>query len=243
MNLAVNARDAMPSGGKLTIETSNVSLDEEYAVFTLHSARRLRAAFHQRHGPRHGFGNSIPYLEPFFTTKGPKGTGLGLSTVYGNRQAKRRLRLGFQRTWQRYHVQNLFAAGCRESGTRAGPASNEAAFTAPGTETILLAEDEANLRYLARQFLEKQGYTVIEAADGTRAMQIALAHQGVDSPAVNRWIMPGMNGRELAQRISEIRPQTKILYMSGYTENVIGPQRHAGCGRAPASKTLHSPRS
>ena len=95
-------------------------------------------------------------------------------------------------------------------------------MAAPGTETILLAEDESNLRYLARQFLEKQGYNVIEAADGARAMQIALAHQGTIHLLLTDVIMPGMNGRELAQRISEIRPQTKILYMSGYTENVIG---------------------
>jgi CheY-like chemotaxis protein len=92
----------------------------------------------------------------------------------------------------------------------------------PGTETILLAEDEANLRYLARQFLEKQGYKVIEAADGAAAMQIAVAHDGVIHLLLTDVIMPGMNGRELAQRISEIRPQTKVLYMSGYTENVIG---------------------
>jgi PAS domain S-box-containing protein len=98
----------------------------------------------------------------------------------------------------------------------------EDAFIEPGTETILLAEDEANLRYLARQFLEKQGYKVIEAADGAVAMQIAVAHEGVIHLLLTDVIMPGMNGRELAQRITEIRPNTKVLYMSGYTENVIG---------------------
>ncbi len=92
----------------------------------------------------------------------------------------------------------------------------------PGTETILLVEDEANLRYLARQYLEKQGYKVIEAADGAVAMQIAVAHEAVIHLLLTDVIMPGMNGRELAQRISEIRPNVKILYMSGYTENVIG---------------------
>jgi len=92
----------------------------------------------------------------------------------------------------------------------------------PGTETILLVEDEANLRYLARQYLEKQGYHVIEAADGAVAMQIAVAHEATIHLLLTDVIMPGMNGRELAQRISEIRPNVKILYMSGYTENVIG---------------------
>src|SRR6202042_313089 len=92
----------------------------------------------------------------------------------------------------------------------------------PGRETILLVEDEVNLRYLARQYLEKQGYKVIEAADGAVAMQIAVAHEGIIHLLLTDVIMPGMNGRELAQRISEIRPNTKVLYMSGYTENVIG---------------------
>jgi DNA-binding response OmpR family regulator len=102
----------------------------------------------------------------------------------------------------------------------AAPAESDAA--APGTETILVVEDEANLRYLARQFLEKQGYRVIDAADGAVAMQIAVAHEGVIHLLLTDVIMPGMNGRELAQRISEIRPNVKVLYMSGYTENVIG---------------------
>jgi CheY-like chemotaxis protein len=92
----------------------------------------------------------------------------------------------------------------------------------PGTETILLVEDEANLRYLARQFLEKQGYKVIDAADGAVAMQIAVAHDGVIHMLLTDVIMPGMNGRELAQRVCEIRPNVQVLYMSGYTENVIG---------------------
>jgi len=83
-------------------------------------------------------------------------------------------------------------------------------------------EDEANLRYLARQYLEKQGYKVIEAADGAVAVQIAVAHEGVIHLLLTDVIMPGMNGRELAQRVSEIRPNVKVLYMSGYTENVIG---------------------
>jgi len=167
----------MPSGGKLTIETSNVSLDEEYARFTLHSAPRLRAAFHQRHGPRHGFGNSIPYLRTFLHHQGAEGNRAGTLHRVRNRQAKRRLRLGFQRTWQRYTFKIYLPRVAERAEPARVLASNEAASPLPEPETILLAEDEANLRYLARQFLEKQGYTVIEAADGTRAMQIALAHQ------------------------------------------------------------------
>ncbi len=223
MNLAVNARDAMPSGGKLTIETSNVSLDEEYARF--HAP--LRAGDYvllsiSDTGLGMDSETQSHIFEPFFTTKGPKGTGLGLSTVYGIIKQSG----GYVWVFSEPGKGTTFKIYLPRVAERAEPAqvvaSNEAAFTAPGTETILLAEDEANLRYLARQFLEKQGYTVIEAADGTRAMQIALAHQGVIHLLLTDVIMPGMNGRELAQRISEIRPQTKILYMSGYTENVIG---------------------
>ncbi|MFZ0760444.1 MAG: ATP-binding protein [Candidatus Sulfotelmatobacter sp.] len=224
MNLAVNARDAMPSGGKLTIETSNVSLDEEYARFhaPLQPGNYVMLAISDT-----GAGMSVEtqshIFEPFFTTKGPKGTGLGLSTVYGIvKQSGGYIwvysEAGKGTTFKIYLPR---VAETAESPAQvAVPAETVAAE--PGTETILLVEDEANLRYLARQFLEKQGYRVIEAADGAVAMQIAVAHEGVIHLLLTDVIMPGMNGRELAQRISEIRPNVKVLYMSGYTENVIG---------------------
>jgi PAS domain S-box-containing protein len=224
MNLAVNARDAMPSGGKLTIETSNVALDEEYARIhaPLSPGDYVMLAISDT-----GFGMDAEtqshIFEPFFTTKGPKGTGLGLSTVYGIVKQSggyiwvysesgrgTTFKIYFPRVAERVEAQVSMIP------------VEEPVASVPGTETILLAEDEANLRYLARQFLEKQGYKVIEAADGAAAMQIAVAHEGVIHLLLTDVIMPGMNGRELAQRISEIRPQTKILYMSGYTENVIG---------------------
>jgi DNA-binding response OmpR family regulator len=162
-------------------------------------------------------------FEPFFTTKGLKGTGLGLSTVYGiikqsggyiwvysEPDKGTTFKIYLPRVAERVESLPQFVA----------PADSIAAE--PGTETILLVEDEANLRYLARQFLEKQGYRVIEAADGIVAVQIAVAHSGVIHLLLTDVIMPGMNGRELAQRMAEIRPNTKVLYMSGYTENVIG---------------------
>jgi CheY-like chemotaxis protein len=162
-------------------------------------------------------------FEPFFTTKGPKGTGLGLSTVYGIvKQSGGYIwvysEIGKGTTFKIYLPR---VAEILESPVQVA-AAVEPVTAEPGTETILLVEDEANLRYLARQFLEKQGYRVIEAADGAVAMQIAVAHEGVIHLLLTDVIMPGMNGRELAQRISEIRPNTKVLYMSGYTENVIG---------------------
>ena len=224
MNLAVHARDAMPSGGKLTIETSTVSLDEEYARF--HAPLRP-GSYVLLSISDTGLGmdseTQSHIFEPFFTTKGPKGTGLGLSTVYGIvKQSGGYILLesepGKGTTFKIY----LPKVGETVEMQPQAASPMENAVAAPGTETILLAEDEANLRYLARQFLEKQGYRVIEAADGAVAMEIAVAHEGMIHLLLTDVIMPGMNGRELAQRISEIRPNTKILYMSGYTENVIG---------------------
>jgi PAS domain S-box-containing protein len=224
MNLAVNARDAMPSGGKLTIETSNVTLDEEYVRFhaPLRPGDYVMLAISDT-GQGMDSETQSHIFEPFFTTKGPKGTGLGLSTVYGIiKQSGGYIwvysELGKGTTFK------IFLPRVPYPGERVAPvaAMVETHKPEPGTETILLVEDEANLRYLARQFLEKQGYRVIEAADGAVAMQIVVAHEGVIHLLLTDVIMPGMNGRELAQRVSEIRPNVKVLYMSGYTENVIG---------------------
>jgi two-component system cell cycle sensor histidine kinase/response regulator CckA len=224
MNLAVNARDAMPSGGKLTIETTNVTLDEEHA----RSQAPLKAGDYvmlsiSDTGAGMDTDTQSHIFEPFFTTKGPKGTGLGLSTVYGIvKQSGGYIWVfsepGKGTTFKIYfpRVAEIADAPVHIAATA------ESTSLEPGTETVLLVEDEANLRYLARQFLEKQGYRVIEAADGAVAMQIAVAHEGVIHLLLTDVIMPGMNGRELAQRIAEIRPNTKVLYMSGYTENVVG---------------------
>src|SRR5438270_888647 len=223
MNLAVNARDAMPTGGKLNIETCNVTLGEEearhhaplrpgdYVVIQVSDTGVGMDADTQSH-----------IFEPFFTTKGPKGTGLGRSTV----DAIIKQSLGYISVESEVGRGTTFkiylprVAGAGDPARVAAQA--QAQRVEPGTETILLVEDEANLRYLARQYLEKQGYKVIEAADGAVAVQIAVAHEGVIHLLLTDVIMPGMNGRELAQRVSEIRPNVKVLYMSGYTENVIG---------------------
>jgi DNA-binding response OmpR family regulator len=224
MNLAVNARDAMPSGGKLTIETSNVSLDEDYARFhaPLRPGDYVMIAISDT-GVGMDSDTQSHIFEPFFTTKGTKGTGLGLSTVYGIiKQSGGYIwvysEIGKGTTFKIYLPR--VASAMETAAPVAAPAKFQ--HVEPGTETILLVEDEANLRYLARQYLEKQGYRVIEAADGAVAMQIAVAHEAVIHLLLTDVIMPGMNGRELAQRISQIRPNVKVLYMSGYTENVIG---------------------
>ncbi len=224
MNLAVNARDAMPSGGKLTIETSNVSLDEEFSRLhaSLNPGNYVMLAISDT-GAGMDSETQSRIFEPFFTTKGPKGTGLGLSTVYGIVKQSGGYIWVYSEAGKGTTFKIYFPRVARAAEAPAqvvAPAESIAAE--PGTETILLVEDEANLRYLARQFLEKQGYQVIEAADGAVAMQIAVAHEAVIHLLLTDVIMPGMNGRELAQRISEIRPNVKVLYMSGYTENVIG---------------------
>jgi len=224
MNLAVNARDAMPSGGKLTIETSNITLDEEYAR---HHAPLAPGDYVMLAISDTGAGMDTEtqshIFEPFFTTKGPKGTGLGLSTVYGI------VKQSGGYIWVSSEVGRgttfkIYLPRVAGTGEALAQAVKPMRFqkVEPGTETILLVEDEANLRYLARQYLEKQGYKVIDAADGAVAMQIAVAHEAPIHLLLTDVIMPGMNGRELAQRISEIRPNVKVLYMSGYTENVIG---------------------
>jgi CheY-like chemotaxis protein len=224
MNLAVNARDAMPSGGRLTIETSNVSLDEDYARLhaPLPPGDYVMVAISDT---GNGMDNETQsrIFEPFVTTKGTKGTGLGLSTVYGI------VKQSGGYIWVHSELSKgttfkIYLPRVASTGEAATPVALpvENRKVEPGTETILLVEDEANLRYLARQYLEKQGYHVIEAADGAVAMQIAVAHERVIHLLLTDVIMPGMNGRELAQRISEIRPNVKVLYMSGYTENVIG---------------------
>jgi PAS domain S-box-containing protein len=225
MNLAVNARDAMPSGGKLTIETANITLDEEYARVhaPLHAGDYVMVSISDT-GAGMDTETQSHIFEPFFTTKGTKGTGLGLSTVYGIiKQSGGYIwvysELGRGTTFKIYLPR---VPSIEEPAMHPLTAPARFQKVEPGTETILLVEDEANLRYLARQYLEKQGYRVIEAADGAVAMQIAVAHEGTIHLLLTDVIMPGMNGRELAQRISEIRPNVKVLYMSGYTENVIG---------------------
>jgi len=225
MNLAVNARDAMPQGGKLTIETANVTLDEAYA--RLHAPAKpgeyaMLAITDTGVGMDSETQSHI--FEPFFTTKGPKGTGLGLSTVYGIvKQSGGYIWVYSEPSKGTSFKIYLPHVTAEEFAAEEQPA---AAAAAPATETmhetILVVEDELNLRRLTRQFLENQGYTVLEAADGAAAVQICVAHQGTIHLLLTDVIMPGMNGRELSQRVSEIRPNIRVLYMSGYTENAIG---------------------
>ena len=222
MNLAVNARDAMPHGGKLTIETANVTRDEEYA--RLHApvtpGEYVMLAISDT-GMGMDAETQAQIFEPFFTTKGLKGTGLGLSTVYGIIKQSGGYIWVYSEpgkgTSFKVYLPRVSATG---EAIVAEPSVTNAKLE-PAQETILLVEDESNVRQLARQYLENQGYTVLEAADGAAAIEISNAHPGPIHLLLTDVIMPGMNGRELARRVSALRPETKVLYMSGYTENAI----------------------
>jgi PAS domain S-box-containing protein len=223
MNLAVNARDAMPHGGKLTIETANVTLDQGYA--RLHSPVKpgeyVMLAISDS-GTGMDAETQAHIFEPFFSTKGAKGTGLGLSTVYGIvKQSDGYIWVYSEPdkgTTFKIYLPRVSASGDPV------PIQTPVAAAASGSvrETILLVEDENTLRQLARQYLEKQGYIVLEANSGVAASQISAAHPGPIHLLLTDVIMPGMNGQELAHRISTVRPETRVLYMSGYTENAIG---------------------
>ena len=223
MNLAVNARDAMPQGGNLTIETANVSLDESYA--RLHAPAEpgeyvMLAISDTGVGMDAETQNHI--FEPFFTTKGSTGTGLGLSTVYGIVKQSGGYVWVYSEPGKGTSFK-VYLPRVTATGELVAPQPPVAApEVSPGHETILLVEDETNVRQLTRQYLQTQGYTVLEAADPAAAIQISNSHAGPIHLLLTDVIMPGMNGRELAQSISAARSEIKVLYMSGYTENVIG---------------------
>jgi len=223
MNLAVNARDAMPQGGRLTIETANLRVEEgstrphmpsepgDYVMLAVSDTGLGMDAETQTH-----------IFEPFFTTKGPKGTGLGLSTVYGIvKQSEGYIWVRSQPnrgTTFRIFLPRVDETG--ESVAQEGPLTMTEA--SPGHETILLVEDETTLRELTRQYLATLGYEVLSVPDPAVALDVAGAHRGAIHLLLSDVIMPGMNGRELAQRIVSMRRETRVLYMSGYSDSVVG---------------------
>jgi CheY-like chemotaxis protein len=213
----------MPHGGKLTIETGNLILDEAYARLhpPLEPGEYVMLAISDT-GSGMDTETQSHIFEPFFTTKGMKGTGLGLSTVYGIVKQSG----GYIWVYSEPGKGTTFKIYFPRITELAESPTTQVAAVAPerpqGMETILLVEDESNLRRLARQYLQTQGYTVLEAADGAAAIQICNAHSGPIHLLLTDVIMPGMNGRELAHSISSLRPDVKVLYMSGYTENAIG---------------------
>jgi PAS domain S-box-containing protein len=221
INLAVNARDAMPEGGRLTIETANIDLNEEYCALHSHAepGRFVQLAITDtgcgmtREVKQHLF-------EPFFTTKTRgRGTGLGLATIFGTvKQAGGSIEVysepGQGTSFKIYLPVVEEAAGqfVREIPEVQMPGGNE---------TILVVEDEASVRMLAVTMLERLGYRVLAASNGDEAFRVAEKHGQVIHLLMTDVVMPVMNGRELAERLVGIRPGIKVLFTSGYTENIV----------------------
>ena len=222
LNLAINAKDAMLNGGKLTIETANVKLDENYARsrvgvspgdYVMLSVSDTGVGIAPETKER--------IFEPFFTTKEKgKGTGLGLSTVYGIvQQSGGNIWVysepGLGTTFKIYLPRI-------EEGTESVRPAAVSTKPLQGSETVLLVEDEEMVRKLACTVLEKNGYTVLEASNGDEALDVVQGRNG--NPihlVVTDVVMPGMSGRQLADRLVSLRPEIKILYMSGYTDDAI----------------------
>jgi signal transduction histidine kinase/CheY-like chemotaxis protein/ABC-type amino acid transport substrate-binding protein len=221
MNLVVNARDAMPKGGKLLIETANIVLDASYAA-THPEVTPGRCILLTVSDTGVGIDkDDLPHIfEPFFTTKGKgEGTGLGLSMVYGIvRQSQGWIwpysEVGKGTTFKIYLPQIQLSEG-------AGEATAAGAELISGVETILLVEDQENVRTLAAAILRKCGYRMLEAVHGEEALSVAQNHlDGIDL-LLTDVVLPGMTGKELADRLKALRPEMKVLFSSGYTEDVI----------------------
>jgi signal transduction histidine kinase/CheY-like chemotaxis protein len=226
MNLVVNARDAMPEGGSLGVSTAAVDLDGAKAgALGLTSGRHVllsvadTGAGMDEHVRAHMF-------DPFFTTKAA-GTGLGLSTVYGIvRQAQ-----GAIEVWSELGKGSRFDVYLpRAEPPRFTPPVDEPVRASGGSETILVVEDRAALRVLVRRMLHDEGYTVLDAGDPATALAIAESHPGPIDLLLTDVVMPGLRGPELAIRVRDLRPATRVLFMSGYVEgtSIIG-----GEGEAP----------
>jgi PAS domain S-box-containing protein len=221
LNLVVNAGDAMPQGGKLRLSTATVDVDEVWA----HRHKPMSAGRYVRLQVS-DTGVGMPpkiqarIFEPFFTTKERgRGTGLGLATVYGIvKQSDGFIwvdsRVGFGTTFE------IYLPVVHEPVEAAVPVP-AAADASGGTQTILLAEDDGAVRRLTRDILAKRGYEVLDARDGDEALAVARQHPGAIDLLITDVVMPGVSGRDLASRLTLERPDLRVLYTSGYTENMM----------------------
>jgi PAS domain S-box-containing protein len=221
MNLAVNAGDAMPDGGTLTIETKNVELSAAHATWKITAAPgpyAMVAVSDTGRGIDPGLRDRI--FEPFFTTKEKgAGSGLGLSTAYGIVKQSG----GYIWVYSEPDRGTTFKVYLPriDGGDAAEPARAAEPLPAQATGTILLVEDEDGVRALVRETLRRAGYSVLEAASGPEGLEAAGRHEGKIDLMVTDVVMPQMSGRELAERMAALRPETRVLYVSGYTENAI----------------------
>jgi PAS domain S-box-containing protein len=220
LNLVVNARDAMPKGGRLTIETSNIHLDRGHAAthVSMEPGPYVMLTVSDT-GCGMDAATQARIFEPFFTTKGPgKGTGLGLATVYGVvKQSGGYIwvysEVGHGSTFKIYLPQVMAEVD--------KPAEKESPRMSVGTETILFVEDEQSVRDLVCDYLSSAGYRVLQAGDGVEALEVAAAHGGPIHMLVTDVVMPRMSGRDLANQLTSERPDLKVLFISGYTDDTI----------------------
>jgi signal transduction histidine kinase/DNA-binding response OmpR family regulator len=237
MNLAVNARDAMPQGGRLTIQTANIQLDDTSAP--LHTAVQP-GSYVKLSVSDTGCGMDVEtqskIFEPFFTTKeAGKGTGLGLATVYGIvKQSGGTIWVSSEvGKGTTFHIYLPRLDGTAEYMRPVTLPSN-----APtGTETILYVEDDEMVRILGRRILQRNGYTVLEARNGDQALDLCREHAGPIHLLLTDMVLPGMSGRALSERVALSRVDTKVLYISGYSEDAIVQHNLP----APADMFLHKP--
>jgi len=218
MNLAVNARDAMPQGGKLVIQTKNFAMDADYAR-THPPAIPGQYAMLTVSDTGHGMDAETQsrIFEPFFTTKEQgKGTGLGLATVYGIVKQSGGFIWVYSEPGQGTRFE-IYLPRVDEPIALAVPGNHGVANLA-GSETLLLVEDQEDLRGLVGGFLRENGYTVLEARDGIEGLEVAEQHHGQIQLLVTDVVMPRMGGWELAERLLSLRPELKVLYLSGYSE-------------------------
>jgi CheY-like chemotaxis protein len=220
MNLAVNARDAMTNGGRLSIELQNVDLDQAYVAShpVVKPGPHVMLALSDS-GTGMDEATRERIFEPFFTTKGPaRGTGLGLSTVYGIVEQS----AGSIGVHSEPGVGTTFTIYFPRVEAPAAAANVlRAAEAARGAETVLIVEDEDGVRTLATRILQSAGYTVLVASSGADALRLLADHQGPVDLLLTDVVLPHMSGRDLAHRLDTVKPGVKVLYTSGYTDDAI----------------------